>query len=222
MDIPILEEIMEHLPVGVARITIDAKGTGRCEYLSPYARSLAGLKTSDGRPDMGCLLGLFPNWERESLGKRLNDAFDCGHAFSWEGEIVTPAGIRFVRISACCSADTASGRRCIDGTIEDITGKRHELERSQNMIKKVRELAGAFEEFRELYDGEPQSARRPDLDILSERERMVAELILEGFTNKQISDKLFISESTVKKHTNSIFRKIEIHGRNDLFLLETQ
>jgi len=48
---------------------------------------------------------------------------------------------------------------------------------------------------------------------LSPREHEVLGLLVKGFTNKEIADKLFVSEKTVKNHLNSIFRKISVSGR---------
>jgi DNA-binding CsgD family transcriptional regulator len=61
----------------------------------------------------------------------------------------------------------------------------------------------------------------PDLSALavSPREREVVALILSGETNAAIADRLFISESTVKKHVNSIFRKLGISSRWELVRL---
>lgn len=41
-------------------------------------------------------------------------------------------------------------------------------------------------------------------------------LILDGETNASIADRLFISESTVKKHINNSFRKLGIRSRWEL------
>jgi DNA-binding NarL/FixJ family response regulator len=47
---------------------------------------------------------------------------------------------------------------------------------------------------------------QPD-ELLSERERQVLNLIARECTNKQIAEKLFISERTVETHRKNIFRK---------------
>lgn len=47
---------------------------------------------------------------------------------------------------------------------------------------------------------------RPD-ELLSERERQVLNLIARECSNKQIAEKLFISERTVETHRKNIFRK---------------
>lgn len=49
--------------------------------------------------------------------------------------------------------------------------------------------------------------------ILSEREREVLQLIAEGHSNQHIADRLFISESTVKKHVSSVYQKLELNTR---------
>jgi two-component system, NarL family, nitrate/nitrite response regulator NarL len=44
-------------------------------------------------------------------------------------------------------------------------------------------------------------------ELLTERERQVLSLIAREYANKQIADKLFISERTVETHRKNIFRK---------------
>lgn len=51
------------------------------------------------------------------------------------------------------------------------------------------------------------------LDELSKRELQVLELIAQGHFNKEIAEKLFISEKTVKNHVSSIFKKISVSDR---------
>jgi len=52
-----------------------------------------------------------------------------------------------------------------------------------------------------------------ELDRLTRREYEVIALIAEGLNNKEIADKLFISEKTVKNHVSSIFKKIHVNDR---------
>ncbi|MBS1490997.1 MAG: response regulator transcription factor [Bacteroidetes bacterium] len=44
-------------------------------------------------------------------------------------------------------------------------------------------------------------------ELLTEREQEILKLIVKEFSNKQIADKLFISERTVETHRKNIFRK---------------
>jgi DNA-binding CsgD family transcriptional regulator len=64
--------------------------------------------------------------------------------------------------------------------------------------------------------GEPAARLGLDAAGLSAREREVAESMLRGKTNRAIAAGLFIAESTVKKHVNSIFRKLGVASRWEL------
>lgn len=57
----------------------------------------------------------------------------------------------------------------------------------------------------------------PRLDaILSSREREIASLILDGKTNGEIADALFISRKTVETHLYNMFRKLNVTNRVQL------
>ena len=49
---------------------------------------------------------------------------------------------------------------------------------------------------------------------ISEREFALLQLIYDGKTNKQISDALFISSNTVKKHINNTYLKLNANSRS--------
>jgi len=53
---------------------------------------------------------------------------------------------------------------------------------------------------------------------LTERERQVLSLISEGLKNKQIAERLFISETTVSHHLTSIFGKLQVSDRLGLII----
>ena len=54
---------------------------------------------------------------------------------------------------------------------------------------------------------------------LSQREREVLDALLENLANKEIADKLHISERTVKFHISSLLHKFSVRRRTDLILL---
>ncbi|MFJ8649752.1 AAA family ATPase [Streptomyces sp. NPDC093546] len=65
--------------------------------------------------------------------------------------------------------------------------------------------------------GKPPSAEGGDRDdVLSEAELRVAVLAARGQTNRQISDALFITVSTVEQHLTRTYRKLNVRQRTDL------
>jgi DNA-binding NarL/FixJ family response regulator len=51
------------------------------------------------------------------------------------------------------------------------------------------------------------------LDALSEREREVLVLLAQGASNRDIAEKLYITEGTVKNHVSSILTKLQAENR---------
>ena len=54
------------------------------------------------------------------------------------------------------------------------------------------------------------------IDQLTPREREIAEVACTGLTNKQIAEKLSISEATVRHHLGAIFSKLGVSTRSEL------
>jgi two-component system, NarL family, response regulator DevR len=55
--------------------------------------------------------------------------------------------------------------------------------------------------------------RKDPLADLSDQERKILELIGEGLTNRQIGERLFIAEKTVKNYVSSLFAKLGMQRR---------
>lgn len=55
-------------------------------------------------------------------------------------------------------------------------------------------------------------------DGITERENQVINLICKGLKNKDIADKLFITETTVRHHLSAIFEKLSISNRVELVI----
>jgi len=66
----------------------------------------------------------------------------------------------------------------------------------------------------------PLTERQEQLaDLLSRREREVYKLMVNGYSNDEISEMLYIASQTVKNHIRSIYRKIGVHNRSDIYKL---
>lgn len=56
-------------------------------------------------------------------------------------------------------------------------------------------------------------------DLLTSKEKEVLEMVANGASNKQIADKMFVKEVTVKTHLNSIFKKLKVTNRTQAVLV---
>jgi NarL family two-component system response regulator LiaR len=86
----------------------------------------------------------------------------------------------------------------------------------------ARELAAAI---RSAYQGKmtlaPEAAealvharaQAEETDLLTEREREVLKLMVDGLSNSQIAERLFVSLSTVKFHIGNILMKLHVDNR---------
>jgi two-component system response regulator DevR len=69
-----------------------------------------------------------------------------------------------------------------------------------------------------------REAQRHDarLDLLTPQESAVLDLIGEGLTNREIADRMFLAEKTVKNYISSLLAKIEVRGRTQAALFITE
>lgn len=83
------------------------------------------------------------------------------------------------------------------------------------------ELAFSNEISKTVLDAMASESRRQasSLDRLSERERQIAVRVARGLKNRDIAGQLSISENTVKRHLQSIFRKAGVRDRLELAVL---
>jgi DNA-binding NarL/FixJ family response regulator len=65
----------------------------------------------------------------------------------------------------------------------------------------------------------PLSAQSTLADNLTEREKDVLHLLAQGYTNAEISEKLFLSEGTVRNYVSSIFAKLGVTDRTQAAII---
>jgi DNA-binding NarL/FixJ family response regulator len=62
------------------------------------------------------------------------------------------------------------------------------------------------------------SGKARERSPLSTREREIVQLVAQGYKNKEMAEKMFISEQTVKNHLHNIFDKLGVSDRLELAL----
>ena len=94
-----------------------------------------------------------------------------------------------------------SGREAILGAIKQLMGGNTVLD--SKVMQRLTALVG-------------RSENRDISPELTEREREICALVAEGLSNRQIAEKLYISEGTVKNYMSVIYDKTGIHDRVQL------
>jgi two-component system, NarL family, nitrate/nitrite response regulator NarL len=82
--------------------------------------------------------------------------------------------------------------------------------------------AAVIRQFVANKEAPPPPSQAPQRDRerspLSQREREIVALVAQGFKNKEMAEKMFISEQTVKNHLHNIFDKLGVSDRLELAL----
>jgi DNA-binding NarL/FixJ family response regulator len=109
-------------------------------------------------------------------------------------------------------------RALVEAIMAGASGYLLKQVRGQDLVDAVREVAAG----RSLLDPVTtarvlarlrRSAETDELDALTERERHVLELMGEGMTNRQIAERLFLAEKTVKNYVTSVLAKLGMERR---------
>ena len=83
----------------------------------------------------------------------------------------------------------------------------------------IRRLTSAIEEKaaggEEALRPNHSSSASPLIEPLSQRELEILQLIARGFSNREISERLFLALSTVKGHNQNIFGKLQVQRRTE-------
>lgn len=115
-------------------------------------------------------------------------------------------------------------RRAIRRGAMGIVLKEHAADQLLKAIKKVHEgevwiersmMGSMIQEFNKPALVDPEVTK---IESLTDREREVIALIGEGLKNKQVGERLFISETTVTHHLSSVFSKLDVSDRLELII----
>jgi two-component system response regulator DevR len=99
----------------------------------------------------------------------------------------------------------------------------------QDLVNAVRHVAGGgslldpsvtakvMERLREGAPGEPE-----ELKSLTPQERRILELVAQGLTNRQIGERLFLAEKTIKNYMSNVLSKLGLESRTQAAIFATR
>jgi DNA-binding NarL/FixJ family response regulator len=82
------------------------------------------------------------------------------------------------------------------------------------LLNSIRKIPNGPASYQPRIPSEPPALNNP----LSTRELQLVALVALGYRNREIADKLFISEQTVKNHLHNVFEKTGVRDRLELAL----
>jgi two-component system NarL family response regulator len=105
----------------------------------------------------------------------------------------------------------ANGYLLKEISVEDVAGAIRAVMQGQSLISPSM-ASKLLSEFNALAR---QAAGREQLPapVLTTRELEVLKLVARGMSNREVAEKLFISENTVKNHVRNILEKLHLHSR---------
>ena len=138
-----------------------------------------------------------------------------GNIATWLVENMIGAGFEFLSISYIVSEGLIL---FLYGILQDY-GLADTQRISDSAVEVVPENITATETIKSFSEKQIENILNnwKTLDTLSQREKEVLGFILENKKRKDIAETLFVTESTIKKHTSAIFKKLEITNRTELF-----
>lgn len=172
-----------------ARAADAVRGLGLPGRESFALRALAEVELASGRPAAAAELALAAA-EKAGASYRVDSARSrllAGRSFAAAGD----------RRRAL--AELRRARRALDEC-----GARRYREQAVRELRRLGEHVGA---------GGVRGAGDSGLAGLSAREREVADLVCDRLTNREIAERLVISEKTVERHLARIFQKLDVHSR---------
>ncbi|WP_308203920.1 response regulator transcription factor [Goodfellowiella coeruleoviolacea] len=180
------------------------------------AEALARAEAS--HPDVAVVDMRLPDGDGVDLCRRLRGSGDDGPASG--GAVRGGGGAGRGEVGPRCLVLTAfdDERALVAAISAGASGYLLKQVRGQDLVTAVREVAAG----RSLLDPVTTArvlarlrhpAESDELARLTEQERRVLDLVGEGMTNRQIAERLFLAEKTVKNYVTSVLAKLGLERR---------
>jgi PAS domain S-box-containing protein len=151
-----------------------------------------------------------PPDDRAMVEAEMREAVETGTPVDFEYRIIRPDGrIRRLHSRAELIADEEGHPLRLTGTAQDVTEVRAAAE---VLHQTATDLGRRAQELHRLPDRSSRNADELD-KLLTSRQIEILGLVAEGLSNADISDRLYLSESTVKWHVRKILRSLGVANR---------
>ena len=118
-------------------------------------------------------------------------------------------------------ADGAAGYLLKDATPEDLAQAINVAMSGSGNVLSPRVIQNLFEEHEAAGRDNGSNGRRGEYS-LTQREHDILALLAEGRANREIAQRLYLSEKTVKAHLAAIFRKLGVTNRTQAAMMAVQ
>jgi DNA-binding NarL/FixJ family response regulator len=118
-------------------------------------------------------------------------------------------------------SDGASGYLLKDATPEDLAQAINVAMSGSGNVLSPRVIQNLFEEHEAAGRENGSNGRRGEYS-LTQREHDILALLAEGRSNREIAQRLYLSEKTVKAHLAAIFRKLGVTNRTQAAMMAVQ
>lgn len=125
-------------------------------------------------------------------------------------------GIRFLFLIRDGSADILSLLSSMDsvGAVRQSCDIQEFLTALRSVIRGERFISPEMIEYlKNPFSDDPVTYDHDPLEYITQREREVLYWVAHGLTNKEISERIFLSEKTVKNHVSHILKKLDLRDR---------
>ncbi len=94
---------------------------------------------------------------------------------------------------------------------------KREKEKLDAELSQMKKELKVFSEYQFTHQNSAKEADVLNFEKLNDRQKELLKYMTEGFSNKEIAEKLFITEATVKYHIKNIYEILELKNRKDFF-----
>lgn len=93
--------------------------------------------------------------------------------------------------------------------------------KSRKVEQEFRQIKAELEQYiaaNRLLSQQQRKIEEPYLNGLSDRQREIVTYLAEGLSNREMAERLFVSENTIKYHIKNIYQQLEIKSRKELLI----